>query len=179
MSPSPDAPPGLSHFSEERDLRRFEPRAPVAHPDRAPRVWAIDDWHAPMYYVPRDCPRACFWAGPDTSEEDRRWLGDAGQRFVIAIESGWLERVRASVLYRYRMPSATFVLADPAAGHWVSHAAVTPIAVEPMADLLAALASSEVELRVLPSLVSLWQRVVGSTLCFSGTRLRNARGFAP
>ena len=177
MSPSPDAPPGLSHFSEEPDLRRFDPRAPIALPDVEPRVWAIDDWHAPMYYVPRDCPRACFWAGPDTSEEDRGWLGDSGRRVVIAIESGWLDRVRSTVLFRYRMPPETFVLADADAGHWVSRASVTPVAVEPMPDLLGALASADVELRILPSLVALWQRVVGSTLRFSGTRLRNARGF--
>jgi hypothetical protein len=57
-------------------------------------VWAIDAWHAPMYYTPRDCPRACFWAGPQTSAEDReRWLAPVHARMVIAIESGWLERL--------------------------------------------------------------------------------------
>lgn len=177
MTVSQDPGPGLSHFSEEPRIARFEPRAPLALPDAEPRVWAIGDWHAPMYYVPRDCPRACFWAGADTSDEDRRWLGDSGQRLVMAIESGWLDRVRRAVVYRYLMPPTTFVLEDADAGHWVSRAAVTPLAVEPMPDLLGALVSAEVELRVLPSLVALWQRVIGSTLRFSGTRLRNARGF--
>jgi hypothetical protein len=36
-----------------------------------------------------------------------------------------------------------------------------------------------VELRITPSLIGLWQRVVKSTLCYSGTRLRNARGWDP
>jgi len=169
----------LYHFSEEPDIARFEPRAPIARPEVEPMVWAIDQWHAPMYYVPRDCPRACFWCGPDTADEDRRWMGNGGARMVIAIESVWLERVRAAVLYRYRMPPETFVLGDEEGGHWVSRAPVVPLAIEPMRDLLADLAGAEVELRIMPSLIALWQRVVGSTLCFSGTRLRNARGWDP
>ena len=54
-----------------------------------------------------------------------------------------------------------------------------PLAVEPVGDLLAALATSGIELRITPSLIPLWQRVVRSTLSFSGTRLRNARGWDP
>jgi hypothetical protein len=34
-----------------------------------------------------------------------------------------------------------------------------------------------VELRVTPTLVPLWGRVIRSTLEFSGTRLRNAQGY--
>lgn len=170
----------LFHFSEEGGIRRFEPRAPLARPEVEAMVWAIDEWHAPMYCVPRDCPRACFWAGAGTTEEDReRWLGGVEARMVIAIESGWLERVRATALYRYRMPAETFRLVDETAGHWVSGEAVVPAGVEPVGDLLAALVASGVELRVTPSLVKLWRRVVGSTLQFSGTRLRHARGWSP
>jgi hypothetical protein len=66
---------------------------------------------------------------------------------------------------------------DHAGGHWVSREAVTPVSVEAMPDLLTALAGAGVELRVTPSLVTLWQRVIKSTLEFSGTRLRNARGY--
>jgi hypothetical protein len=143
-----------------------------------PLVWAIDAWHAPMYYVPRDCPRACFWAGPATTEEDReRWMGGVDAAMVIAIEGGWLERMRSAALYRYSMPAETFTLADECAGHWVSRQAVVPAGCEAMGDLLTALVASGVELRVTPSLVELWRRVASSTLQFSGTRLRNARGW--
>jgi len=45
-----------------------------------------------------------------------------------------------------------------------------------VADLLAALAEAEVELRITPSLTDFWSRVISSTLEFSGTRLRNAQG---
>ena len=64
----------LYHFSEEPDIRVFQPRVGLIATESY--VWAIDEWHAPMYYFPRDCPRACFWPGPTTSDEDReRWFG--------------------------------------------------------------------------------------------------------
>jgi hypothetical protein len=62
-------------------------------------------------------------------------------------------------------------------GHWVSREIVTPLRVEPMHDLLGALVDAGVELRITPSLVELWRHVIGSTLSFSGTRLRNAAGW--
>ena len=65
------------------------------------------------------------------------------------------------------------------AGHWVSREVVVPDRVELVGDLLAALVAAGVELRITPSLVTLWQRIARSTLSFSGTRLRNARGRVP
>ena len=54
----------LYHFSEDPNIERFEPHiAKTSAIQDEAFVWAIDDWHAPMYYAPRDCPRACFWAG--------------------------------------------------------------------------------------------------------------------
>jgi hypothetical protein len=172
------SPMRLYHFSERPDIARFEPHIAPTSIHAEPLVWAIDEWHAPMYYVPRDCPRACFWPGEQTTDEDReRWFGGIDAKMVIAIESRWLERVRASTLYRYRMPAATFVLQDATAGHWVSREPVRPIEVEPIPDLLRALVDAGVELRVTPSLVELWWRVIRSSLLFSGTRLRNAAGW--
>jgi len=168
----------LYHFSEDPDIASFAPhRARTSIVDDE-LVWAIDEWHAPMYYVPRQCPRACFWPGPHTSDADReRWFGGIGARMVIAVETDWLERIRATALYRYTMPEETFELNDATAGHWVSRAEVRPLAVEPVGDLLAALTDAGVELRVTPRLVDLWKRVIESTLEFSGTRLSNAVGF--
>ena len=51
----------LYHFSEDPTIERFVPRAPLARPEVEPLVWAIDEWHQPIYFVPRDCPRVCFW----------------------------------------------------------------------------------------------------------------------
>lgn len=165
----------LYHFSENPGVARFVPHRAVTSIVDDELVWAIDEWHAPMYFFPRDCPRACFWPGEATSDDDReRWFGGVDARMVIAVESGWLARIRAAALYRYAMPPETFVLNDATAGHYVSREAVEPLSVEPVGDLLAALAEAGVELRVTPSLASLWRRVIASTLEFSGTRLRSA-----
>jgi uncharacterized protein DUF6886 len=169
----------LYHFSEEPDIKRFEPRPSPSAGDLPDIVWAIDDAHAVMYYVPRDCPRACFWPGPNTTDADReRFFGAVDAPMVIAVENAWLERIRTATLYRYTMPPETFRPArDDDSGHHVSAVAVTPLAVEPVGDLLSAIAAENVELRITPSLIDLWRRVIASTLEFSGTRLRHAKGY--
>jgi hypothetical protein len=130
-----------------------------------------------MYYAPRECPRACFWAGDETTYEDReRWLHGLDPRFVMCIETGWLDRLRETELYRYVMPEAVFER-GPGGTHWVSRQTVTAERVEPVGDLLAAIAEAGVELRVTPRLGPMWRRVwKESSLEFSGTRLRNALG---
>ena len=168
----------LYHFSEDPNIARFEPHIAKTSQiqDRA-FVWAIDEWHAPMYYMPRDCPRACFWVGDATSAEDReRWFSYVDARFVMAIETDWLERVRATKLYRYVMPDDSFRPMDANAGHFVSDETVVPLDVQPVGDLLAAIADVGVELRITPRLGPMWRRVWRSTLCYSGTRLRYAKG---
>ena len=168
----------LYHFSEDPAITRFEPHVAPTSKEKDAYVWAIDEWHAPMYYVPRQCPRACFWAGDDTTAEDReRWLGHVEAKMVIAVEAAWLERIRTTTLYRYTMPETAFRSMGHAGGHWVSEGPVEPLRVEPMGDLLQALANANVELRITPSLIELWNRVIRSTLEFSGTRLRNAQGY--
>ena len=167
----------LYHFSEDPNIRLFEPHVAPTSVESEPFVWAIDEWHAPMYYLPRDCPRACFWPGPQTTPGDReRWFGGIAARMVIAVETEWLPAIRSAALYRYTLPEATFRLNDATAGHWVSRQAVAPLAVEPVGDLLNALLAADVELRVTPRLVEMWKRVIASSLEFSGTRMRNARG---
>jgi hypothetical protein len=131
-----------------------------------------------MYYLPRDCPRACFWPGPQTTETDReRFFLGVSARMVIAVESRWLERIRTTELYRYAMPQATFERSDETAGHWTSREAVEPTSVEPVGDLLKAIIEADVEQRITPHLIDLWRRVIASTMEFSGTRLRNAEGW--
>ncbi|MEX1254699.1 MAG: DUF6886 family protein [Dehalococcoidia bacterium] len=127
----------LYHFSEEPDIELFRPHRAATSQLDDELVWAIDDWHAPMYYLPRDCPRACFWPGAQTSAEDReRFFGGIEARMVIAVEARWLERIRSTCLYRYAMPEVSFTLNDATAGHWVSREAVEPVSVEPIGDLL-------------------------------------------
>ena len=151
-------------MSEDPSLRRFEPRDG--------RVWAIDTRHLPLYWFPRDCPRATFWANDDTSDEDvERWLAGDHNRRVHVIEPQWLRRVRDARVYAYRMPEDTFELADR---FWISPVAVGAIERVELGDLLALHADAGIELRIAPALLDLWEKIVETTLDYSGIRLRNA-----
>jgi hypothetical protein len=170
----------LYHYSEDPAIAVFHPHiAKTSRIRHEAYVWAIDEWHSPMYYVPRDCPRACFWAGERTTELDRvRWLRGLEPRFVMAVEVGWLDRMRSTVLYRYEMPSEKFTPRLDDSGHYVCREIVRPLRAEPMRDLLGAIVAEGVELRVVNRLGPMWRRVhQESTLHFSGTRLRNAVGY--
>jgi hypothetical protein len=154
----------LWHVSEDSAIERFEPREG--------RVWAIDTRHVPLYWFPRDCPRATFWAVEQTSDDDvDRFLGGDRTRRVHIVEPVWLEWMRNMHLFAYRLPDATF---EPEDRYWISPTAVEPSQSVELADLLALHATAEIELRIAPKLLELWDRVIASTLDFSGIRLRNA-----
>ena len=91
-----------------------------------------------------------------------------------AIEEGWLERMRTTAVFAYRLPDASFEPHPEVGGYWIARTAVEPVDVQPLGDLAARHERAEIELRVLPNLWPLWDDVVASTLEFSGMRLRNA-----
>lgn len=161
----------LFHVSEESDIERFEPR-PSPYADE-PVVWAIDADHLRNYLLPRDCPRVTYYAGRETTVADvERFLGPSPA--VIAVESAWLERLRACRLFCYALPAATFSCIDECAGYFVSREAVVPTRVQVVDDLMTALLGRGLELRFVPNLWSLRDAVVSSTLQFSLIRMRNA-----
>ena len=167
----------LYHFSEDPTIEIFTPRPPRAHPDVEPMVWAIDAWHSPLYFVPSECPRVCFWPLPTTTDEDRRrfWTDDR-TRMVIAIEHAWLPRLLTVALYRYSLPTETF---EDCRDHgvFVSRSAVVPLSVGAIGNPLRAMAEASVELRVTPSLVALGEALIGTSLHWSLIRMRNAAGW--
>ena len=161
----------LYHVSEEPAIRVFEPRQLATSGE--PLVWAIDDEHLRNYLVPRECPRVTFFAGPRTTIADReRFLGSSPA--VVAIESGWFERVRSCRLFCYHLPGESFECRDRTAGYFVSRTAVKPTGVDVIEDSVSAILQRGVELRVLPDLWSLRDAVIASTLEFSIIRWRNA-----
>jgi hypothetical protein len=170
--------PRLFHASDRPDIAVFEPRpAPSTNPS-APAgelVWAVDEPHLPNYLLPRDCPRVTFARQATSQPADvERLLGGTDAIRVVAIESGWLARVRSERLYLYELPPDGFALQDAGAGYYVARQPVRPIGLTVVDDLLAELAAREVELRVTPSLHRLRDAVVASSLEFSIIRWRNA-----
>jgi len=156
----------LWHFSEDPSLGRFVPRDG--------KVWAIDEPHSWLYWFPRDCPRACFWAVESTTDDDVEWWldGDRGRR-VAVIETVWLERVRAVTLYAYRLPAEPFDIVQDER-FYIASTPVEAIERVEIGDLLARHAAAGIDLRDAESLYPLWDKVVESTLEYSGIRLRNA-----
>ena|SRR5438045_931993 len=170
-----EGPHALWHVSEDRDLRRFTPhRAATALSDE-PLVWAIDTRHLPLYWFPRDCPRATYWAheGTTAADVDGFLDGDRGRR-VHVIEGRWLDRVARAILHLYRMPEATFTESADTAGYWMSSEPVEALARVTIDDLVGRHAAAGIPLRAVPSLLPLWDDVISSSLAFSGIRLRNA-----
>lgn len=161
------------HFSEDPTITRFIPHVATTARQRTPYVWAVDATRSPDYWFPRACPRALAWPTRTTTSTE---LLSPGSSRLHAIEYGWLDTLRTTRLYAYRLPATAFTpFGDDAHAH-VSTTPVTPLGPpEPVGDLLHLHEQAAIELRVLPTLWPLWDRITTSTLGFSGIRLGNAR----
>ncbi|MEI9992717.1 MAG: DUF6886 family protein [Rhizomicrobium sp.] len=166
----------LLHFSEDPNIAVFRPHVPASSPDNPPLVWAVDEDHAPGFWFPRACARACCWsAGKPLTEIGRTLLGMGANTRMHAIESGWLERMRACRVYVYRFDPAPFAIHKvPEAGYYAAEEAVTPLSVEPVGDLLALHAAAGIELRIVPNLWPVIDAIAASGLEYSIIRKANA-----
>lgn len=168
-----EGPHTIWHVSEDDSIRRFEPHRSVTSARDELLVWAVDTRHLPLYWFPRDCPRGTFWAAPNTSEEDaERLLGGASR--VHAVEGSWLDRIRSARVVAYRLPEGPFEPDPEVGGYWLAREPVEPLELVEVGDLLTRHVEAGIEFRVLSNLWPLWNRVIASTLEFSGMRLRNA-----
>ena len=154
----------LLHYSEDPGIEVFEPHVAATAEGDEPLVWAVDEHRAHTYWFPRECPRVTFWPP-----------------IVHAIEWGWFEAMRTTVLYEYELEPAGFErhgTAPAGSGDfWVSRATVSPLAVRPVGDLVARHAAAGIELRLVANLWPLRDRVVepGAVGDFSIIRMHNAR----
>jgi hypothetical protein len=161
-----EGPNALWHVSEDAAIARFEPHHRPGHSLDEPLVWAVDTRHVPLYWFPRECPRATFWANSGTTDQDvETFLAGDRTRRVHVVERAWLEPMRTTRVLAYRLPESTFERWDR---FWISHSAVEPL------ELVERHAKADIELAIDDDLAALWQRVIASTLDFSGIRLRNA-----
>ncbi len=171
--------PRLFHISEEPGIEVFEPRPSPAQLEgiRGDLVFAISENLLHNYLLPRDCPRVTFYSKHDTTDRDReKYFGVSTSDFVVAVESGWYPVIRQTTLYCYEFPGETFEPLDEGAGYYVSYQRVAPLSVRQIDDCLKEVRDRNVELRVMPSLLELADRVSKSTLEFSLIRMRNATG---
>ena len=164
----------LYHFSEDPSIRHFIPHIPATNPTQPASVWAIDEAHAPLYWFPRDCPRATVWA--ETPEQQRRLTREFSTPAarLHAIEESWIDRVRSCALYVYRFDATPFAPWPEADGQWVAHEAVEPIDVQRVGDPFECHRERGIELRVVGNLWPLVDQIVESKLPFSIVRIRNA-----
>ena len=164
-----EGPLALWHVSEDSAISRFEPRRGS---DGLSLIWAVDTRQLPLYWFPRDCPRGTFRADSDTTPPDRQaFLGNATR--IHAIQQDWVEQFDRAELVAYRMPEEAFAPHPEVGGYWVSDAPVEPVGTHNLRDLRSLHAEAEIPLRIVPDLSALWQRVIRSSLEFSGMRLRN------
>ena len=161
-----EGPHALWHVSEDDSIGRFVPRDG--------KVWAIATRLLPLYWFPRDCPRATFWAESTTTQGDvDRFLGGDRARRVHVVEPEWLEPMRTTQVLAYRLPVETFVENEDR--FWISAEPVEPLEVAELGDLVECHQRAAIALDTEPHLLRLWDEVVGASLGFSGIRLRNAR----
>ncbi|MEV4369886.1 DUF6886 family protein [Nonomuraea sp. NPDC049637] len=174
MRPEPGQ---VLHFSEDPTIERFVPRVAQTSSLGEPYVWAVGHDRCPDHWFPRACPRAMAWRGPHTTDEDVARIAGAGcGDRVHAVEYAWLRAVMDVRLYAYRLPAAGFApIGDPPHA-LVSREPVVPIGPpEPVGDLFELHEQAGIQLRVLDNLWPFWHEVTGSSMEFSGIRLRNAR----
>jgi len=158
--------------SENPSIERFEPHVSATASSLEPRVWAIDTRHVPLYWFPRECPRGTFWATPETTDRDAELLGTSSR--VHIVERGWVGPMRTTRVYAYRLPETSFAEDLEVGGYWLSRENVVPEDILELGDLVARHAAAGIELRVVDNLWPTWNRIVASSLEFSGIRLHNA-----
>jgi hypothetical protein len=90
------------------------------------------------------------------------------------VEPEWIEPMRTTRVYAYRLPQATFTQDREVGGYWLSREIVVPEDVVELGDLVARHEAADIALRVVDNLWPIWNRVVDSSLEFSGIRLHNA-----
>ena len=167
-----EGPHALWHVSEDDSIARFEPHRGPTSTLEEKVVWANDTRHLPLYWFPRDCPRATFWAVSTTSDEDvDLFLGGDRRRRVHVVETQWIAPMRTTRVVAYRLPEETFERCDR---FWISREPVEPLDLVELDDLVARHEEAGIELRTEPELLRLWDGVIASSLDYSGIRLRNA-----
>jgi len=167
----------LFHVSEDPDIQVFKPRIPKRKDldQNTGLVWAIDDEHLFSFLVPRDCPRAAYYLGKGTSENDRkRFFSSSSVTKGMVIENIWFQRILNAKLYLYEFDCQNFMLQDQIAGYHVSTKTEYPLQRFVLTDLFDELIKRNVEIRITDNLSKVADALKTSTLNWSLCKMKNA-----
>jgi len=167
----------IFHISEVGAIQTFHPRPSPSKFDgiNGDVVFGISDKLLHNYLFPRDCPRVTYYAGAGTSQFDKEIFLSSQSKYVLAIEAKWLPILQNTTLFCYEFNADSFVLLDECAGYYVSYHQLNPISVRRVENPFSELVNNpDIELRILPSLWSLADSVVKSSLNYSLIRMKNA-----
>ena len=127
----------------------------------------------PNWGTPRDCPRVCYRAAEESTQDDINNFFSSSFRHCVAIEYDWHKRMLETTLYIYEFDSENFYF-DERAGFYVSDKIEMPIDVMKHDNLYEALFKRNVEVRIIENLWNLGEKVQKSSLKWSLCRM----GFA-
>ncbi|MEI9955490.1 MAG: DUF6886 family protein [Ferruginibacter sp.] len=167
----------IFHISEDGGIKIFQPRpSPSAFDNiKGDVVFGISQKLLHNYLFPRDCPRVTYYAGSNTSIEDKNKFLKAPVDFVIAIEAKWIPIINHTPIYCYEFDGESFSILDECAGYYISYDEVKPVSVRCINNSMEELLKrTDIELRILSNLMELANEVKNSTLNFSLIRMRNA-----
>jgi hypothetical protein len=168
----------LFHVSENPTIKLFEPMKPkrVDLDQSTALVWAICERTLPNFLTPRDCPRVTYHVSTSTTKEDKlTYFSSSLTNHCVAIEQAWFEALLKTELTIYEFDPKNFVLQDDIAGYYVSHQTEVPINQFTIKDIPKALFENNIELRILPELFTLRDRIIKSSLNWSMCRMKHAK----
>lgn len=162
----------LFHVSEESDIECFRPRVLERRKDidqGKGLVWAVREEKLYNFMFPRECPRI------STFKNDKHSFNEIEfDQFLVAVEEGWIERIKNCRLYVYEFATENFELQDAIAGYYVSREVEKPIKRMVIEDCFKALADRNVKVLTLDTLWQLRDQIYKSTTNFSFCKMVNA-----
>ncbi len=168
----------LFHVSEDSNIETFIPIIPYRKDmdQNTGVVWALCERTLPNFLTPRDCPRVTFHVGPQTKKDDiNRYFSSPRVNHCVAIEYRWLDTLLNTELTIYEFDPKNFELQDEIAGFYISKDTEVPINKFKVTHIIDELFRRNVELRILPEIISLRDEIIETSFNWSMCRMKNAK----
>ncbi|MFH5882519.1 DUF6886 family protein [Liberiplasma polymorphum] len=167
----------LFHVSENDSIVEFKPIKPYRKDidQSVGLVWAINERALPNFFTPRDCPRVTYHVAPKTTTFDKEtYFSSPHVHHCIAIEHQWVSVLKNAKLTVYEFDPKNFILQDESACYYVSENVEVPIAKYTINDIFKALKDRNVEVKILPEIISLIDKIIHTSFYWSMCRMHHA-----